>query len=492
MLKLCSLQFILLNRRASLVVVPLLLFVGCGSSSPSPTTPTGAQPAATPTPKALNVVVIMTDDQEQTSSREMPMMQSLIAAQGVTFQNAISTTPLCGPSRASIMTGRYAHSHGIKSNAFPLGGYGQYRDTGLEGDSLPVWLKSAGYRTAYLGKYTNGYGTGWASKPPGWDYWLAFTEPQAYFGFSVNEDGRDLKPPSAEYTTDFLASRALEYLRKTEENDDQPFFLMIAPYAPHNVARSAARHSSMFSSSGAPRTPAFDEDNVDDKPRHMKRIPRFTGGTISAIDNEYRNGLRSLQAVDEMIEKVVQALTAQGELDNTAIVFMSDNGLSRGAHRFHDKTAPYAESLDIPMYIRVPGGAKGVTLPHLVANIDIPATIVDWARIQTPESVEGRSLTPLLSGTAPAQSAWRSDLLVEYWDNTNPATTFMPTYQGVRVEDGVESALYVQHVTSEEEFYDFRKDPYQLNSAVDGNPSAVNRLNARMKVLAACRGASCR
>jgi N-acetylglucosamine-6-sulfatase len=492
MLKLCFLQFIYLNRRASLVVLPFLLFAGCGSSASSPTTPTGTPPVAPPAAKALNVVVIMTDDQDQASSRDMPIMQSLIAAQGVTFLNAISTTPLCGPSRASILTGRYAHNHAIRSNAPPLGGYGKYRDSGQEGDSLPVWLKSAGYRTAYFGKYTNGYGAGWTSKPPGWDTWLAFTEPQAYLGFTVNQDGRDLKPTPDEYSTDYLSNRAIEYLRLTEENDDQPFFLMIAPYAPHRLARPAPRHSTMFPSRGAPRTPAFDEDNIEDKPRHMKRIPRFGSATVSAIDNEYRNSLRALQAVDEMIEKVVQALTAQGEIENTAIVFMADNGFSNGAHRFTDKTAPYAESLDIPMYIRVPGGVKGVALPHLVANIDIPATILEWARIQTPSTMEGRSLTPLLSGASPAISDWRSDLLVEYWDNTNPATTLMPTYQGVRVETDIESALYVQHDTSEEEFYDFRKDPYQLNSAVAGNPSAVNRLNARMKVLAACQGVSCR
>jgi arylsulfatase A-like enzyme len=199
-----------------------------------------------------------------------------------------------------------------------------------------------------------------------------------------------------------------------------------------------------------------------------------------------------MQAVDEMIEKLVQALEAQGELDNTAIVFFSDNGLSTGAHRFTDKTAPYAESLDIPLYIRVPGGPKGVTLPHLVANIDLPATIVDWARIPAPPGIEGRSLAPLFAAAAPPLSAWRSDILIEYWDNTNPATTLMPTYQGVRVESGAESALYVQHETREEEYYDLKTDPYQMDSAVDSHPAEVNRLNARMKVLAACRGAACR
>ncbi len=178
----------------------------------------------------------MTDDQEEASAYDMPLMQSLIAAQGVTFQNAIATTPLCGPSRATILSGRCAHNHGVRSNAAPLGGYGIYRDSGKESDSIPVWLKAAGYRTAYLGKYTNGYGPGWTSKPPGWDDWLALTEPQAYTNFTFNEDGRDFKSTSGEYQTDYLTTRALEYLRRTEEKDDQPFFLMVAP----STARSPA------------------------------------------------------------------------------------------------------------------------------------------------------------------------------------------------------------------------------------------------------------
>lgn len=434
----------------------------------------------------------MTDDQETVSSRQMPLMQSLIAAQGVNFQNAIATTPLCGPSRASIMTGRYAHSHGVRGNEAPLGGYAVYRDSGAEADSLPVWLKAAGYRTAYLGKYTNGYGSGWASSPPGWDDWLAFTEPQAYTNFTYNESGKDLKSPAGEYQTDFLATRALEYLKRTEEKDDQPFFLMVSTYAPHNVSKSAARHAGWFNSEGAPRTPAFNEADTSDKPRHIKRIASFSAATLTAIDNEYRNSLRALQAVDEMIEKIVVALAAQGELDNTAIIFLSDNGLSTGAHRFTDKTAPYADSLEIPLFIRVPGGAKGVTLPHIVANIDIPATIMDWARQPIPPGVEGRSLAPLLGTTPIAQSAWRNDLLVEYWDNTNPLITLMPTYQGLRVENNVESALYVKHDTGEEEFYDGKKDPWQLDSAVAGNPVAVSKYFERTKTLAACRGTACR
>jgi len=481
-------------RTVALLAVAPLFHPACGSgvSSSSPSSPSGAQPVATPTPKPLNIVMVMTDDQEEVSARDMPRMQSMIAAQGITFRNAISTTPLCGPSRATVLSGRYAHNHTILSNQEPLGGYSKYRDSGMEGDSLPVWLKSAGYRTAYLGKYTNGYGPGWSAKPPGWDDWLAFTEPQAYTNFTFNEDGRDFQAPAGVYQTDYLATRALEYLRRTEDKDDQPFFLMVAPYAPHNASKYASRHASMFFSAEAPRTPAFDEADVSDKPRHIKRISRFTGAQITAIDNEYRNSLRALQAVDEMIEKLVQALEAQGELENTAIIFFADNGLSTGAHRFTDKTAPYAESLDIPLYIRVPGGPQGVTLPHLVANVDLPATIVEWARMAVPPGIEGRSLAPLFAASPLPQSAWRSDLLIEYWDNTNPATTLMPTYQGVRVESGSESALYVLHDTREEEYYDFKIDPYQMDSAVLANSAQVNKLNERLKVLAACRGASCR
>ena len=479
------------HRRALAISGAILLFFEACGSGPTPSSPTASQPAATPTPKPLNVVVIMTDDQEEVSPRDMPLMQSLIAAQGVTFSNAIATTPLCGPSRATLMTGRYAHNHGIRSDFAPLGGYGLYRDSGMEANSLPVWLKAAGYRTAYLGKYTNGYGPGWTTKPPGWDDWLALTEPQAYTDFTFNEDGRDFKAPAGEYQTDYLSRRALEFLQRTEEKDDQPFFLMVAPYAPHNVSRFAARHASLFANRGTPRQPNFNEADVSDKPRHIQRISRFTEAQITAIDNEYRNSLRALMAVDEMIEKIVQWLTAQGEIDNTAIIFLSDNGLSTGAHRFTDKTAPYSESLDIPLVIRVPGGPRGVTLPHLVANIDLPATIVDWAHIPTPEGIEGRSLTPLFAASPPALTAWRNDLLVEYWDNTNPATTRMPTYQGVRVENGVESALYVLHDTREEEYYDLKKDPFQMDSAVAGNPQQVSRLNARMKTLFACRGSAC-
>ncbi|MEO5762873.1 MAG: sulfatase/phosphatase domain-containing protein, partial [Vicinamibacteria bacterium] len=126
------------------------------------------------------------------------------------------------------------------------------------------------------------------------------------------------------------------------------------------------------------------------------------------------------------------------------------------------------------------------------ANIDIPATIMDWARQPIPPGVEGRSLAPLLGTTPIAQSAWRNDLLVEYWDNTNPLITLMPTYQGVRVENNVESALYVKHDTGEEEFYDGKKDPWQLDSAVAGNPVAVSKYFERTKTLAACRGTACR
>lgn len=422
----------------------------------------------------------------------MPNLQALIAAQGVVFRNAIATTPLCGPSRATLLSGRYAHSHGVKGNAPPLGGYGSYRDAGVEADSLPVWLKAAGYRTAYLGKYTNGYGPGWASKPPGWDDWLAFTEPQAYSNFTFNEDGRDVRSPAGEYQTDYLATRALESLRRSEERDDQPFFLMVAPYAPHNVARPASRHGSMFSTAGAPRTPAFNEGDVRDKPAHIRRIGLLTPAQITAIDSEYRNGLRSLQAVDEMIEKLVQALQAQGELDHTAIIFLADNGISTGAHRFTDKTAPYSDSLDIPLYIRVPGGPAGAVLPHLVANIDIPATILDLARIPAPAAVEGRSLAPLLVASPPPLSAWRADLLIEYWDSTSPLTTLMPTYQGLRLENGVDSALYVLYGTREEEYYDFRVDPFQNDNAVASRPVEVSRMFERMTALASCRGVTCR
>ena len=436
--------------------------------------------------------MVMTDDQDSVSARDMPKMQALIAAQGVNFRNAIATTPLCGPSRATIFRGQYAHSHGVKSNEPPLGGYAFYRDSGLEGDSLPVWLKAAGYRNAFVGKYINGYRPGFAFVPPGWDDWLALTQPMSYRDFTFNENGLDFQAPAGVYQTEYLATRALEFLRRTEDKDDQPFFLMVSTYAPHNVARPAARFEAEFASRGGPRTAAFDEADVSDKPRHIRRIPRFDSATVNAIDHEYRNVLRAVLSVDDLIGQLVDALSAQGELDNTAIIFVSDNGLSTGAHRFTDKTAPYAESLDIPLYIRVPGGAKGVSLPHLVANLDLPATILDWARVPAPPILEGRSLAPLLAPGAPAIGNWRSSMLIEYWDDTNPATAQMPTYKGVRAEDDVHADVYVRYDTDEDEYYDFRKDPYQLDSSIAGNQERVGQLRQRLQELSACSGAACR
>jgi arylsulfatase A-like enzyme len=235
------------------------------------------------------------------------------------------------------------------------------------------------------------------------------------------------------------------------------------------------------------RTPAFNESDVSDKPRHIRAIPGFVAAEIDNLDEAYRNGLRTLQAVDEMIERLVTVLGELSETSNTYVVFASDNGYSFGAHRFTDKKVPYEEAAQIPLVIRGPGVPAGVRRNQLVANIDLAPTIAELAGATPIGSVDGRSLAPLLSATPPA--AWREDLLIEFWFAGRDA---VPDYVGLRRETATESQMYAQYPSGDAEFYDLRVDPHQLEGRVAGNPAAAQRLAERMRALQGCSGASCR
>lgn len=476
-----------------LLAVALTLTVACGGSGAAGSAPSSSSPtsSSTPSSRALNVLVVMTDDQDAASVREMPRVQALLAQQGVVFPNAFATTPLCSPSRASILTGQYAHNHGVRHNSLPLGGFQALRTLGAEARAFPVWLKSAGYRTGYMGKYFNDFSPGWGAAPSGWDEWVALTEPQRYTEFTFNDNGVDRTAPSGAHQTDFLADRAISFLRAAESRDDQPFLLFLSPYAPHGVSVPATRHQSMFDAAGAPRTPNFDEPDVSDKPAHIRRIPRFTADEVAARDRAYRDALRTLQGVDEMVERLVSTLRELGELESTMIFFLSDNGYSFGSHRFTDKKAPYEESLQIPFIVRGPGVPAGTRLGYLVANIDVAPTIAELARIGVPAHVDGRSLAPLLVANPPALSAatWREDLLIEFWFMGRDA---LPDYIGVRRETASESQMFAAYPTGDREVYDLRSDPYQLEGRESDRPETAGRLHQRALALSACSGANCR
>jgi arylsulfatase A-like enzyme len=490
----------------------LVLALGAACAQPITSTPTPQ--AATPsvaqdgaltlratqaTNGAPNIVFILTDDQDA-SLENMPRLRNLLAEQGVTFARAFVNTPLCCPSRASLLTGLHAHTHGVVANRAPAGGFEGFRDRGLEARSVTTWLKTAGYRTALVGKYLNRYpGDGSSADftyvPPGFDTFAAFFAPDRgsgnYYDYYVNLD-RDVTfyPQRTEdYITDAIARQALAFIDAQPQGSTTPFFLQVNPNAPHAPPVAAPRHAGNLAGLRAPRVGAFDEFDVSDKPPYYQGLPRLDERALERLDELHRKRQETLLAVDELIERLVQRLEARGLLDNTFLVFSSDNGFMLGQHRFtNGKDVPYEESIRVPLVVRGPGVPRGVTLPHLVSNVDVPATFAEWARATLPATVEGRSFGALLRPGAPAASDWRSEVLIEHQAAGEDADA-VPTYAGLRTHD----YKYVEYADGEIEFYDLRSDPAEERNLGRGaDPALLATLAKRLAELRTCRGVACR
>ena len=473
------------------VIAATLLFGGAASAAP-------------------NIVVIMTDDQETSSLAYMPKLNALIAEQGITFTNSFVNLPLCAPSRASFLTGQAAHNHGIRANN-PLdgGGWDAFKDK--EANALPVWLQSAGYETALIGKYLNRYGQqstlgAWLSwfgsyfnidfkgptignprewVPPGWSLWYAFTGSRpTYYDYSINENGSVLsfgdKP--SDYSTDVLKERAVRFIK--ERSASGPFFLYIATKAVHadgKRAIPAEQYKNALSAVSLPMGPAFNEEKVN---RKALKPPRITEEVKRELELSYRAELQSLLSVDDLIEAVVKALQDTGKLDDTVIIYTSDNGYLFGEHRLIGKSAAYEEAIRVPLLMRGPGIPRNETRSQLADNLDVVATIVDLARAEPRAPLDGHSLMP--SFADPGAGA-RDALLLEGTVNRfqDPAKR----YSGVRTS----TRKYVKYDGGFEELFDLTTDPNELNNE-SGNPTYGRDLAALrdlQKSLATCAGASC-
>jgi len=449
-----------------------------------------AGPAARP-----NVVVLMTDDQTLRSMRAMPRTRALIGAAGATFTNTFVNNPRCCPSRATFLTGQYSHNHGVLTNGPPGGGWQRLRGTS---NWLPTWLQDAGYRTAHIGKFLNHYGREDPYEvPPGWDEWRATVDPTTYryYGYTVNENGRlrtygrDHDPRY--YATDFTARESVEIVERLAP-EAQPFFLSVAFLAPHTGGPSepgdplvgtpavAPRHRGAFSSLPLPRPASFDEADVSDKPYLMRR-KRLRPRVVTDIEALYRQRLESLLAVDEGVDAIVAALRASGELDDTLIVFTSDNGYLAGEHRLpHGKAKAYEPAIRVPLMIRGPGVPVGVSASQLATNADLAPTIVDAARATAGRVLDGRSLLPLSRDPSLGRDR---PLLIEVAKGTAMRTTAIRTPRW----------LYAEHLEGGRELYDLARDPMQLDSRHADPALARTRsmLARRLAALRRCRGAEC-
>jgi N-acetylglucosamine-6-sulfatase len=418
---------------------------------------------ATSAPRARDdrpsIVVILTDDQSfgtlPSNPPAMPWLQSQIRdprGHWLWFPNAFIETPLCCPSRATILSGRYSRHTHVRTN-----------DDGSlfdETQTVATWLHDAGYFTGLIGKYLNRYPFGRGPYvPPGWDRWVgkrntAATTTYSNFGFVDQGVALQTSDAPATYATDLFADRAVDFLRTAP--DDRPFFLYFATSAPHPPWTPPLRHVGAFTSVLPPVAPSVDERNVSDKPAWVRRLRPVDALARASYLADRRREAETLLGVDDAIERIVGQLAADGDLDRTVIFFLTDNGFAFGEHRIRGKRCPYEECIRTPFAARVPGVAAH-DVPGLISNIDLAPTIADLAGVRPGQPVDGRSFAPALLG-----DRWRSapGVFLEWAGDRE-----IPPWQGVRTED----FAYIESEDGTVELYDITgaigaADPFELRS----------------------------
>ncbi len=479
-------------------------------------------------PEAPNIVVIMADDLDLAGLNRlitlgaMPYLRAEVVDQGTTFTNAFVTNSLCCPSRATFLTGLYFHNHGVRTNTLD-GGVSKFDDR----RTLATWLQAGGYRTGHVGKYLNGYGRedltgdGWVTAadrqyvPPGWSDWQALLDPYQTTRYRLNDNRVVVTHGSteADYQTDVLARRAARFIADATRPEHQgaPFFLEVMPVAPHveNTfwmafqapwqwdIRPAPRHEGTLRLA-LPSPPSYNERDVSDKPGWVQQYrPRMTLFDTLGMTRHYRHRLESVRAIDDLVGTVVAALRSAGALENTVLIFTSDNGFLHGEHRMTQKLVAYDEAIRVPLIVRMPGSGRS-TRSQSVLNNDLAPTIAELAGVVPDLEVDGTSFLPLLRDPA---TEGRRRFLVEHWQALPDLRVDVPTYWGVRARengaDGVLDALFVRYEDPAQapELYDLTTDPYELASLhAASDPPRLRQqqlLSDWSDQLRACRGAAC-
>jgi N-acetylglucosamine-6-sulfatase len=481
-------------RRLLLALIPALITLGVAGTlgaagSGTLRASSGEAAAAQARP---NIVVIESDDQTLESMRVMANVNSLIGGQGATFTNSFVNYSLCCPSRATFLTGQYMHNHRVLGNLPPNGGFGRFQSR-YGSNNLAVWLRSAGYYTAMIGKYLNGYENE-PRVPPGWSEWRAAApKTTVAYNYTLNENGTLVnygQAPRA-FKQDVLTGKAANLVNRRAPFA-QPFFLWLTYTAPHAggpdpnpnppvncqaAAKPAPRHANAFDSEPLPRPPNLNEADVSDKPAEIQNRPLLSSDRIAQIQRKYRCELESLLSVDEGVRKIVAALSAKGELADTVMIYTSDNGFFHGEHRLPGgKMHIYEESIRVPLLMRGPGIPPGVNVGDLAINADLAPTIVDVANASPGVAMDGRSLIPVAQQPGIEQGR---ELLIEE-----------PSFAAIRTE----RYMYAEHDTGERELYDLNDDPFELRSRHNSTAyeSVRVQLAARLLQLQNCAGSGCR
>ena len=453
-----------------IVIVLFLLLTACG---------TGTKPDDRP-----NLLFILMDDVrwDDLGYTGHPFVRTphidRIAHEGVQFRNSFAATPLCSPNRASILTGQYAHKHGIIDNV-------DRSEQSHQLITFPKLLNDAGYETAFIGKWHMGIDD---SRRPGFDYWLSIKGQGYYVDPEVNDNGESKKIPG--YATDIFSERAVEFISQQHE---KPFLLYLSHKAVHpNIFQfadgsispipadggflPAERHKDLYEGEEVPRRPNT-KSYAEGKPALQRKIGGLPnlGPDTGTPDHIILNRLRMVTAADEGIGRILDALESSGQLDNTVIVFTSDHGYFYGEHGLNkERRLAYEEIARTPLTVRYPKLIEaGRSVDEFVLSIDLAPTILELGGTAVPPHIQGRSLVPFLKGETPGR--WRESFLIEYYsDKVWPRLVTMG-YQAVRTERW----KYIHYVDLEnmDELYDLQEDPYEMKNLID-DPAAAGDLSA--------------
>jgi arylsulfatase A-like enzyme len=486
---------------------------------PAPTAPVTILPKQ----DRPNIILILVDDLDSKlgTIEFMPNLQKLMIKQGLSIKDFFVSDTTCCPSRSTILRGQYTHNHQVYTSN-PIDGFERFYSLDHDSSTIATWLHAADYQTIYLGKYLNGYPNKSYRTyiPQGWDQWYSPARGKPYVGFNytLNENGNlvDYVSNPQDYLLDVLSVKMQDFLRDSGRGG-KPFFMFFAPFQPHQPANPAPRHANLFESIQAPRTESYNEADVQDKPETIRFDPLLTDPEMQNLDDLYRLRVQSMQSVDEMIANMFKVLEETNQIQNTYIIFTSDNGFHLGQHRLRaGKSTPYEEDINVPFIIFGPGIPANVMIDgYLAGNVDIAATISELAGVVPLATTDGRSLIPLFGVNPPDPSSWRQAYLLEYYaDNTTEEgnnvslisyqdqngvleppdidnlLSNVPTlsYRGLRTPD----YLYVEYANGFLELYDLRKDPSEMvNIAGKVEQDLLDRLSNLLHRLAGCRGASC-
>jgi arylsulfatase A-like enzyme len=475
-------------RRSALVIalgaVALVAGVAASQSGSASTATAATRP---------NVVFVLTDDLSWNLVKYMPHVRDL-RRHGVTFTRYFVTDSLCCPSRSSIFSGRFPHNTRVFTNLAPDGGYQLFHKRHEERSTFATSLQNAGYRTGFAGKYLNGYLARNLQVPHGWSDWRGTGNAYAEFHYDLNENGRLVHygTQPQDYLTDVAAAKGSAFIDQAA-SAGKPFALEIATFAPHAPFTPAPRDANDFPGLKAPRGPAFNRI-----PKHAppwlavrKRLGRKA---IRNIDLRFRLRAQAVQAVDDLIGRIEFTLAARGLLDNTYIVFSSDNGFHMGEYRLKQgKQTAFETDIRVPLIVAGPGVPDGRTVRALAQNVDLRATFSRLGGAKVPSWTDGRSLVPWLHGHSVKR--WRKAVLVEHHgsskkkgqdpDAQGVLSGRPPSYEAIRLSN----SIYVEYKKGYHEYYNLARDPNELDNAYGRLSRAKKRrLHRMLKRLERCRG----